>query len=915
MKLLNFLVGDSHRREQRRLAPIVAAINRLEASFEAATDAELRATTDRLQAEFQALVRERLEKPVEIATRADSVDQTRLRQQLEQRILDRLLPEAFAVVREVAKRTFGMRHFDVQLLGGMVLHSGKIAEMKTGEGKTLVATLPAYLNALAGHGVHVVTVNDYLAKRDAQWMGKIYAQLGLTVGVIGHQQSWQYISDESSSLLTSHPLPDTDWPNLRAVSRREAYACDITYGTNNEFGFDYLRDNMAQDENQLVQRELWYAIVDEVDSILIDEARTPLIISAPAEESTSLYQTFAQVTKRLKPNTDYSVDEKFRTVTLTDVGIAHIEEWIGVENVYAPEHVTLVHHLEEALKAEGLFQKDKDYVVREGEVIIVDEFTGRLMPGRRYSEGLHQAIEAKEGVEIKRESDTLATVSFQNLFRLYAKLSGMTGTAVTEAEEFWKIYQIEVVEVPTHRLLSRIDHQDLIYKTEAGKLAAVVEEVKRRQERGQPVLIGTISIEKNEQLSRLLTRAGVDHEVLNAKQHEREAKIIAQAGQVGAVTLATNMAGRGVDIILGGQMPTEEVTPLRQGFAGQESHRTEVRINEEFKNWEAEHQQVLELGGLCVIGTERHEARRIDNQLRGRAGRQGDAGESQFYISMEDDLMRIFGGERMIGLMNRLGVPEDQPIQAKMISGSIESAQRRVEGHNFDTRKHLVEYDDVMNKHREYLYRLRRKILLSGNDKFQNPNDKSMSNDQDSRFQTQDSMPWLHQQTMSVMDEGQVKTYKDKASQWGEALTEQIERAIWLRIIDTLWVEHLNAMEALRTGIGLRGYGQHDPLVAYRQEGYQLFERLKQGVEQEVVRLLLHLEVQMQNQPVSTANPGRNLQFRGADDTRTTGFRSEQMEAEANRTSQSESVAGPKTGRNDPCPCGSGKKYKKCHGI
>ena len=904
MKLLQFFVGDQHKREIKRLQPLLAKINDFEPTLEGLSDTELREKTEELRSRFTNRVAELAgEIEHQLASEPDEFGQAKIRQRLEQRVLDELLPEAFAVVREASKRVLGMRHFDVQLLGGMVLHSGKIAEMRTGEGKTLVATLPAYVNAIAGHGVHVVTVNDYLAKRDAQWMGKLYDALGMTVGVIGHEASWRYAPEAKSETNLNdqnskpeNPTSNEDWPNLGLVSRREAYAADITYGTNNEFGFDYLRDNMAQRRDQLVQRPLWYAIIDEVDSILIDEARTPLIISAPAEESTNLYQTFAAVAKRLKKDSDYTVDEKFRSVTITDQGIAHVEDWTGIPNLYAPEHVQLVHHLEEALKAEGLFQRDKDYVVREGEVVIVDEFTGRLMPGRRYSEGLHQAIEAKEGVEIKRESDTLATISFQNLFRLYAKLAGMTGTAFTEAEEFWKIYQIEVIQIPTHRPAVRIDHQDLVYKTEAGKLQAVIAEVRERIERGQPVLVGTVSVEKNERLSKLLRQAGIKHQLLNAKHHEREAKIIMNAGKPGAVTVATNMAGRGVDILLGGEPPKDK------------SEIRNPKSETEWTSWEEGRQRVLAAGGLYVIATERHEARRIDNQLRGRSGRQGDPGESQFFLSMEDDLMRIFGGERMKALMDRLGLPDDQPIQARLISGSIESAQRRVEGHNFDIRKHLVEYDDVMNKHREYLYRLRRRILFG----------KETNTTPENNVLVSDQTNWLHQETVSKMDEGQTETYQAKAERWGVALTEEVERAIWLRTIDTLWIEHLNAMEALRTGIGLRGYGQHDPLVAYRQEGYQLFERLKQGIEQETVNLLLNLEVQQsaQRSGISDQESRRQLRLQGADDSRSAGFSSgvpDQMNQEIERNA-TVSPEADKVGRNDPCPCGSGKKYKKCHG-
>ncbi len=943
MNFLQLLVGDPSKKALKKFDGIVARINSLEPQFEQLSDEKLRAKTDEFRARFaKALENVEPDIAAESEQVSDDVARQKVRQRAEQRILDDLLPEAFATVREAGKRVFGMRHFDVQLLGGMVLHSGKIAEMRTGEGKTLMATLPSYLNALAGHGVHVVTVNDYLARRDGQWMGKLYNFLGLSVGAIGHESSWLYSGDtrlaksdldnednnqETQSQIANSKLPDEDWPNLRPVTRREAYAADITYGTNNEFGFDYLRDNMAGHPSQLVQRQLWYAVVDEVDSILIDEARTPLIISAPAEESGSLYMTFAAIAKRLKPTIDYVIDEKFRNVTINDDGIKKVEEWIGVPNLYSADHVQLVHHLEEALKAEGLFTKNKDYVVRDGEVVIVDEFTGRMMPGRRYSEGLHQAIEAKEGVEVQKESDTLATISFQNLFRLYAKLSGMTGTAFTEAEEFWQIYQREVVVVPTHRPMSRIDHQDLIYKTEAAKIAAVVEEVKRRSELGQPVLLGTISIQKNEKMSKALKAAGVKHQILNAKHHEKEAKIIAEAGKPGAVTLATNMAGRGVDIILGGELPKSGDTRLAIGDTETGKSKSQIANSQLQQEWEAQHQKVLAAGGLCVIGTERHEARRIDNQLRGRAGRQGDPGESQFYVSMDDDLMRVFGGDRMRGLMDRLGVPDDQPIQAKMISGSIESAQRRVEGHNFDIRKHLVEYDDVINKHREYIYRMRRSILV-GDSRFA-IGDMETEKTENPESQTANSQS-LHEQTLLLMTDEQRAKYEEKAARWGMELVEQVERAVWLQSINTLWVDHLNAMEALRTGIGLRGYGQHDPLVAYRQEGHSLFERLQRGIEQEVTTILTNAEIQSQQPIAQPVQEHRRLNFQGADDSQTAGFSGDSRLANGDMGNVGASTSAgisnsklhppaggansDKVGRNDLCPCGSGKKYKKCHG-
>lgn len=869
MAILKFIFGDPNQKELNKIQPIVEKINALEPEFEKLSAVQLKEKTQ----EFK----ERLAKG---------------------ETLDDILSEAFAAVREASKRVLGMRHFDVQLLGGIILHQGKISEMRTGEGKTLVATLPSYLNALSGKGVHIVTVNDYLAKRDSQWMGAIYHALGISVAAIGHEQSWLYqpITEKKES-------PNE---NLVPISRRDAYAADITYGTNNEFGFDYLRDNMAPDLAYTVQRELNFAIIDEVDSILIDEARTPLIISSPAEESASLYAQFARLVARLKENEDYTIDEKMRSTALTDSGIKKVEEILGISNIYDSQTISLVHHLEEALKAHALFKRDKDYVVKSGEVVIVDEFTGRLMPGRRYSEGLHQAIEAKEGVEVKRESDTLATISFQNLFRIYKKLAGMTGTALTEAEEFYKIYKLEVVEIPTHRPMIRIDHDDLIYKNEDAKFNAVIEEIKNRNEKGQPVLVGTISIEKNERLSRLLKRTGVKHEILNAKHHEREAKIIANAGKMGAVTLATNMAGRGVDIILGGKMPAES-----DG-------------KEKWEKWESEHEKVVELGGLYVIGTERHEARRIDNQLRGRSGRQGDLGESQFYVSMDDDLMRIFGGERIKGMMERFGFPENEPIHHSFISKSIESAQRKVEGHNFDIRKHLVDYDDVMNKHREVIYRKRRRIL-----------------------ELKPEENWLHEEILQLFREEEKGAYEEKVGKYGQEIMRQAEKAIYLRTIDMFWIEHLNAMEQLREGIGLRGYGQRDPLVEYKDEAYRLFNRLISAIEGQVTEILLKMEIQRQpaleiakseqraqisegaseelaggaihreKQEITKLQEGKGTVPSGG--VQVTIRKKGETVAPGPSSPQTSSASYPKVGRNDPCPCGTinpatGQvyKYKKC---
>ena len=858
--MLNFLsnIFGSNQGVVDRLQSIVDEINGLEKDYEKLTDTELKEKTQ----EFKEKI-------------------------AQGKTLDAMLPEAFAAVREAAKRTIKQRHFDVQLIGGIVLHQGKIAEMKTGEGKTLVATLPLYLNALEEKGAHLVTVNDYLARFHCAWMGQIYYKLGLTTAVINHEKSYLYTPEVQDS--DSDPVT-IEYQNLKEITRKEAYAADITYGTNNEFGFDYLRDNMVQSLEQMAQREQNFAIVDEVDSILIDEARTPLIISAPAEESASLYKQFAVLVKRLKETDDFTVDEKMRAVTLTDAGMDNVERLLGIKEIYSAETINLVHHLEEALTAQVMYKKDKDYVVKDGEVIIVDEFTGRLMPGRRYSEGLHQAIEAKENVEVQRESDTLATISFQNLFRMYKKLGGMTGTASTEAEEFWKIYKLDVVEIPTNRGNIRKDLQDQIYKSEDAKFHAVAREIKERNKAGQPVLVGTISIDKSERLSKILKRDGVKHEVLNAKHHEREAKIIEQAGRPGAVTVATNMAGRGVDIILGG-------APLDK----------------------TKHAEVTKIGGLHIIGTERHEARRIDNQLRGRAGRQGDPGSSQFYVSMEDDLMRVFGGDKMKNLMDRLSLPDDMPIEHSLISRSIESAQKKVEGHNFDIRKHLVEYDDVANKHRQAIYG-KRKSILEGVE--------------------------IHTEILDLMDDESREKYLQKYNSIGEKVMTQVERMVYLRSIDTMWIEHLNAMDLMREGIGLQGYGQRDPLIEYKAEAYRLFQKLNQEIHGQIVDILLKAEItpteSRELQQMSVEQP-RKMQMRGADESLAAGtFEKDNIassnnvgsEAPAPRSSAmagrsgvevtvrqksnnapvESSSAFDKVGRNDPCPCGSGKKFKKCHG-
>jgi preprotein translocase subunit SecA len=857
--LFKKILGDSNEREVKKLRGIIDRINSLEADIQKLSDAKLKAKTD----EFK----DRLAKGAK---------------------LDDVLPEAFATIREAAKRTIGQRHFDVQLIGGMILHRGQIAEMRTGEGKTLVATAPSYLNALEGKGVHVVTVNDYLASLHGAWMGQVYAALGMTTGVIVHEQAYVYDADYKNEDHT-----DERMQTLRPVSRREAYEADITYGTNNEFGFDYLRDNMVDDLDKMVQRDLHYAIVDEVDSILIDEARTPLIISAPAEESTDKYYAFATLAASLKPEDHYTVDEKMKAVSLTDAGIEEIERKLGIDNVYEAGRIDDVHHIEQSLKAEALFRRDRDYVVSDGEIIIVDEFTGRLMPGRRYSEGLHQAIEAKERVEIRQESLTLATITFQNYFRLFNKLSGMTGTALTEAEEFAKIYKLEVVVVPTHRAMIRKDMNDLIYKTTAGKYRAVAQEVAARHTTGQPVLIGTVSIEKNEALSSLLTELKVPHQLLNAKNNEAEANIVAAAGQKGAVTLATNIAGRGTDIMLG--------------------------------------EGVAELGGLHVIGTERHESRRIDNQLRGRAGRQGDPGSSQFYVSLEDDLMRIFGGERIAGLMNTLGLDEDTPIENAVVSRSLESAQKKVEGHNFDQRKNLVEYDDVMNKHRTAIYKKRRAALENADlrpeiiDMVRHEVAQIVAAHTDERTgvvdkekiveMTQNLMP-LSAGQQKVIQDARVHevsgimadlveaNYEAKVKEQGDEHMRLAERLTYLRVLDNAWIEHLEAMDSLRNGIGLRAIGQRDPLVEYKSEAYKMYRKLIAAIEAEIAGMIfrVNVTVQPQDAPVETAL----TKAAEAAATNTSEV------TETIKSKPKKKTDGDKIGRNDPCPCGSGLKYKKC---
>lgn len=780
--------------------------------------------------------------------------------------LDSLLPEAFAVVREASRRVLGERHYDVQVMGGIVLHERGIAEMKTGEGKTLVATLPAYLNALPGKGVHIVTVNDYLARRDAVWMGQIYALLGLSVGVINNQASYLYdptaAPDDERDAFGSFKVVHEF---LRPCSRAEAYAADITYGTNNEFGFDYLRDNLAYTPAQVVGRRdlatgrYHYAIIDEVDSILIDEARTPLIISAPVAESESLYGTFAKIAAALEPIQHYTVDEKHKTIALTDEGITRAEELLGIQNIYTEGGIKYVHHLETAVRAKALFQRDVNYVIRDGEIIIVDEFTGRLQPGRRWSEGLHQAIEAKEGVMVQQESRTFATVTLQNYFRLYDKIAGMTGTAATSSEEFRRVYGLEVVSIPTHRPSARVDRNDLIFQTETGKWRAVSRRVKELYERGQPVLVGTVSIEKNELLSAYLKREGVPHQILNAKNHEQEGEVIAAAGRRGAVTIATNMAGRGVDIKLGGPSASP-----------------------------AEEDAVRALGGLFVLGTERHEARRIDNQLRGRAGRQGDPGETQFFLSLEDTLMRIFASERIKNMMGRFGIPEDEPIENKLVSRAIETAQEKIEGLNFDLRKHLLEYDDVTNHQRLTIYERRRQILYGQADYL---------------------FDYLVSALVAVYGLETAERQKaeqelaDRRRELGDdAFTAQARQLI-LQVIDMLWVEHLEALEYLRGSVRLRAYGQRDPLVEFKREGLRLFKELEASIFATLARLLPGLGVSLKAAPAETHVIHQ--------DATVIGTKAAQI---SNSTHNPAAAGGSKIGRNDPCPCGSGKKYKKCHG-
>ena len=912
MGLLKKLFGTSSEKELRAIKPIVDKIEALDGEYSKLTDEQLKAKTP----EFKQRI-----------ANGES--------------LDDILPEAFAACREAAWRVLGMKPYRVQLIGGIILHQGRIAEMKTGEGKTLVATLPAYLNALAGEGVHIVTVNDYLAKRDSEWMGKVYRFLGLTVGLVIH--------------------------DIQPKDRKASYAADITYGTNNEFGFDYLRDNMAIYATEMVQRGHAFAIVDEVDSILIDEARTPLIISGQGDKSTQLYTVVDAFVAKLKGqrvasvdtkeeedpdlDADYVVDEKARTVTLTARGIAKAEQQFQVANLADPENTTLSHHINQAIRARGLMRRDIDYVVKDGEVIIVDEFTGRLMYGRRYSEGLHQAIEAKEGVTVARESKTLATITFQNYFRLYGKLSGMTGTAMTEEEEFGTIYSLDIVEIPTNKPVQRVDHPDVVYKTEAGKFRAIVNQIEECHKKGQPVLVGTISIEKSEELSAMLKKRGIKHNVLNAKFHEKEAEIVAQAGKLGAVTVATNMAGRGPDIMLGGNAEylakaelrkaglSDELIAESTGYADTDNEEilnarkmfaeAEAKYKDEIK---AEADQVRAAGGLFILGTERHESRRIDNQLRGRAGRQGDPGESRFYLSLEDDIMRLFGSERVMGMMEKLGVDEDTPIDAKILSNAIENAQKQVESRNFQTRKTVLEYDDVMNTQRKVIYEQRRKVLDGENLKesvqamlstvistevqahmgelkhmdaenwrevcaqfrglFLRPDEFKFTDEELQQYDAQALTDLLQERASDI--------YARKEAELGEPLMRELERVMMLRVVDEYWMDNIDAMQELRQGIGLRAYGQNDPVVAYKKEGYEMFESMIAAIQAETIRRIFLARVQV---GATTVKRERVAKVTGES-------------AGSDGTVKKQPVKkGQKVGRNDPCPCGSGKKYKKCCGM
>jgi preprotein translocase subunit SecA len=978
-KLYYAIVGDPNEKTLNRFRPVVEEINALEQEFARKSNDELRAMTaefkERIQTATQAQ-RDELARAQEEYLAVQGTDEQKFARvevdrikkeirEIEEDELEAILPEAFAAVREASKRTVGLRHYDVQLLGGMVLHYGNIAEMKTGEGKTLVATLPLYLNALAGRGVHLVTPNDYLSKVGLQLMGPIYHLLGLRAAVIQNSAG----NPDRGSFLYDPEYPNADdrFLALRPITRREAYQADITYGTNNEFGFDYLRDNMVQDQSRLTQRELHYAIVDEVDNILIDEARTPLIISGEARESSNYYMQFAELVRNLKPDEHFVINEKERVATLTEEGIAYVERRLNIENLYSPEHFDMVPYLDNALRAHALYKKDVDYIVRNNEVIIVDEFTGRLMEGRRYSEGLHQAIEAKEGVKVQKESMTLATITFQNFFRMYNKLAGMTGTAKTEEEEFQKIYNLDVVMVPTYRPVIRQDLPDLVYRTQEAKFKAVLDDIAEAHKQGRPVLVGTVAIETSEHVSGLLKRRGIPHEVLNAKNHEREATIIAQAGRPGAVTIATNMAGRGVDILLGGnpeglareqlrreqielaEIPqnawNEALEMLKHGKDPTTVYNTRWAqvLADKYAEVKKDADLVRSLGGLHVIGTERHEARRIDNQLRGRAGRLGDPGSSRFYLSLNDDLMRRFGGERISGIMSRMGVEDDVPIEAGLVSRAIENAQTKVEGHNFDVRKHVLQYDEVVNEQRNRIYEQRRRILNEPSmkasiidmieEEVEGVVGSFISTDLDADewpledlagalrglFPFPQDFPldeWRKRSVDEITDEAielALSAYEAKEAQVGETTMRQAEKQIMLWAVDNRWIRHLTDLDHLREGIGLQAYAQIDPLVAYKREAFNMYSELMNDIRGDIVKAVFTVQVAQQPQmapngapaqaaapaPVAAPTPiARNIRTNRDGD---------------NGKPQTVRNTGPQLGRNDPCWCGSGKKYKNCH--
>ncbi len=973
------ITGDPNEKVLKKYRPIVEQINGLEKSFEKKSDDELRgltigfqqrilqATTD-LREQLAEAEKEYLDVLGTEEQKYARVEVERIKKDLrkaEDAVLWEILPEAFAAVREASKRTTGLRHYDVQLLGGMVLHSGTIAEMKTGEGKTLVATLPLYLNALAGRGAHLVTPNDYLSKLGLQLMGPVYHLLGLSAAVIQNSAG----NPDGGSFLFDPDYPNADdrFQYLRPVTRRDAYRADITYGTNNEFGFDYLRDNMVQEMSRLTQRELHYAIVDEVDNILVDEARTPLIISGESSESSNYYMQFAALVRRLTPEEHYVTNEKEMVATLTEEGIMYVERSLGVENLYSPEHFEMMPYLDNALRAHALYRRDKDYIVRSDEVIIVDEFTGRLMEGRRYSEGLHQAIEAKEGVKVQKESMTLATITFQNYFRMYNKLAGMTGTAKTEEEEFQRIYDLEVIQVPTYRPVIRDDFDDLVYRTQDAKFKAVIDDIAEEVEKGRPVLVGTVAIETSEHVSSLLKRRGIQHEVLNAKNHEREATIIAQAGHSGAVTIATNMAGRGVDILLGGnaeglardalRKAQFDLATLRQDHwnkaldllkRGEDPTTVfpgelwaEI-LTEKYRDTDADKELVRSLGGLYVVGTERHEARRIDNQLRGRSGRLGDPGASRFYISLEDELMRKFGGDRIGGIMARLGVEDDVPIEAGLVNRAIENAQTKVEGYNFDIRKHVLRYDEVVNEQRNRIYDERRRILTEPSlkltiesmidDEVQDLVGQFTAGEYEDNWQLDDLGQALKALVHKLPDdftperwEGMKRTdiqedavtlaqdaYAAKEAELGEPLLRQAEKQIMLWAVDSRWIRHLTDLDRLREGIGLQAIANVDPLVAYKREAFQMYTELLDAIRSDTVKAVYSVQIRQQVQQEAQAAPERAVQAAkkiAAPSPMARNIRTNR-EPEAAQTVRK---SGPQLGRNDPCWCGSGKKYKNCH--